>query len=324
MLQRKIDLTTTINYFSGTGNSLKIARMLAHELEECVLIPMVRLWRLERIIAPEGNVGFVFPMYSYGLPDIVERFVKKIEFRSTDYIFAVVTRGGAQGCALQKIEDILLERSRYLNSGYYVDMPSNYIPFNDVVPKEKQKKIFASAEKKMKKIVKTIRAQRTKGDKDKMLVRKFAQGNNRTFLEHVNMKDENFQVDRNCISCGFCARICPVDNIIMVNGGPIWQHHCQSCLACLHFCPKESIQYSKKTIGKKRYHHPDVTFKDIESQKQKVIAKKIAAKKIAVKKKVPKSGESRKPREKEPPAGDLGERELEKAREQTEEEPAVT
>ena len=277
-------MTTTIYYFSGTGNSLKIARMLAGELEECELIPMARLWKLERITAPEGTIGFVFPMYSYGLPDIVEKFVQRIELERSDYIFTVVTRGGAQGCALQKIEDILLEKLRYLNSGYYVDMPSNYILFNDIIPKDKQKKVFASAEKKVKKIVRTIRAKRTKGEKDKMLVRKFAQGNNKTFLEHVNLEDENFNVDKNCILCGFCALICPVDNIIMVAGKPVWQHHCQSCFACLHFCPKEAIQYRKKTIGRKRYHHPDITFKDIESQKQKVIAKKIVAKKIVGKK----------------------------------------
>ena len=322
--QRKIDLTTTVYYFSGTGNSLKIARMLSSELEECELIPMVRLWKLERILAPEGSIGFVFPMYSYGLPDLVERFVKKIEFERSDYIFTVVTRGGAQGCALQKIEDLLLEKSRYLNSGYYVDMPSNYIPFNDVVPKEKQKKIFATAEKKMKKIVMTIKAKRTKGEKDKMLLRKFAQGNNRTFIEHVNLTDENFLVDRNCGSCGFCARICPVDNIIMVNGFPSWQHHCQSCLACLHFCFKGAIQYKKKTIGKKRYHHPDVTFKDIESQKQKITAKKIVAKKkvskIPIKQKPP-TGKSS---VKKLPTGEMRKEEWGESGQQTEEETAIT
>jgi len=276
-------VTTTIYYFSGTGNSLNVARMLSRELEDCDLIPMARLWKIERIIAPRGSVGFAFPMYFYGLPDIVERFVRKIELYQADYIFTVVTRGGAQGCSLQRIEDLLLEKTRHLNSGFYIDMPSNYILFHDVTTKDKHRKLFAHAEKKIQKIAKVIKAKRTKGEKDKLLLKKVALSSNRSFLDEVNARDEHFYADQNCISCGFCAKVCPVENILMVNGFPVWQHHCQHCLACMHFCPKESIQYKRKTIGRKRYHHPDVTFRDIESQNWQLTAKKIPAKKVPVK-----------------------------------------
>lgn len=273
-------MTTTIYYFSGSGNSLKIARSLAKELGACELIPMARLWRLDRIIVPQGSVGFAFPMYYYGLPDIVGKFVSRLDLTKAEYIFTVVTTGGASGCSLQKIDDILGGKGRKLDVGFYVDMPSNYIPLHDMITKEKQQKLFTSAEKKVKKIAKTIMFRKTKGERDKPIVRKIAYGNNRTFLDEVNMKDTAFDVDRNCISCGFCARVCPVDNIQMVGGLPQWQHHCQHCLACLHFCPKECIQYTRKTVGRKRYHHPDITFKDIESQKWKVAARKIKVKNL--------------------------------------------
>jgi formate hydrogenlyase subunit 6/NADH:ubiquinone oxidoreductase subunit I len=284
-------LPTTIYYFSGSGNSLAVSRSLSRELEDSELVPMARLWKLDRIVSPAGTIGFVFPMYFYGLPDIVERFLTKIELDRADYLFAVVTRAGAAGCSLQKTEDILSatcsdhgkgskrKGSNGLDAGFYVDMPSNYTPIREALPKEKQEKIFKAAEKKITKIARTIRQKRVKGEKDKPLVRKVAMGNNETFLEEVHRKDEDFHVDRTCISCGFCARICPVDNILMVAGRPQWQHHCQHCLACLHFCPKESIQFTRKTVGRKRYHHPDVTFKDIESQKWKVVSKKIHTKK---------------------------------------------
>lgn len=48
---------------------------------------------------------------------------------------------------------------------------------------------------------------------------------------------------------------------------------CNGCFVCLSFCPKESIQvrsqwYSKSyTEQNGRYHHPQVTAKEIAAQK---------------------------------------------------------
>ena len=44
---------------------------------------------------------------------------------------------------------------------------------------------------------------------------------------------------------------------------PVWNNQCQQCYACLHWCHKESIQAGKKTVGIKRYHHPNIMVKDI-------------------------------------------------------------
>jgi MinD superfamily P-loop ATPase len=34
-------------------------------------------------------------------------------------------------------------------------------------------------------------------------------------------------------------------------------------MACLQWCPVEAIQYGKKTIGRKRYHHPSIAVADM-------------------------------------------------------------
>jgi Fe-S-cluster-containing hydrogenase component 2 len=62
--------------------------------------------------------------------------------------------------------------------------------------------------------------------------------------------------------------VCPVNNIIIVDGKPHWQHRCQQCLACLHYCPEIAIQYGDKTLKKGRYHHPEVSAKDLINQKK--------------------------------------------------------
>ena len=86
------------------------------------------------------------------------------------------------------------------------------------------------------------------------------------FCRKVNNGDKNFYVDERCNYCEICKEVCPVKNIKIVDGKPQWQHKCQRCLACIHFCPQKSIQYGKKTVKRKRYHHPEIKVNDIINQ----------------------------------------------------------
>ena len=72
-----------IYYFSGTGNSLHVARELQKRIPESKLIPMVSLLN-EDIIETKGEtIGFVFPVYLSSTPAPVRRFLKKINLKPT-------------------------------------------------------------------------------------------------------------------------------------------------------------------------------------------------------------------------------------------------
>ena len=74
--------------------------------------------------------------------------------------------------------------------------------------------------------------------------------------------DKQFWVTDRCNSCGICVKVCPVNNINLIEGKPVWQHKCEHCLGCLQWCPKEAIQFGKSTAKRKRYHHPDIKVQD--------------------------------------------------------------
>ena len=74
--------------------------------------------------------------------------------------------------------------------------------------------------------------------------------------------DKSFFVDENCISCGLCEKICPVQNIRLKNDKPTWTHNCEMCFRCLNYCPKDAIQFGKSTIEKKRYKNPFIKVSD--------------------------------------------------------------
>ncbi len=76
-------------------------------------------------------------------------------------------------------------------------------------------------------------------------------------MQTLRMKDLKFWVNENCNSCKFCEKICPVKNIEF-NTAPVWKHNCERCTACIQYCPKEAIQWTNKTINRKRYRNPNV------------------------------------------------------------------
>ena len=85
----------------------------------------------------------------------------------------------------------------------------------------------------------------------------------RKTLPNVAKMDKSFFADEKCTACGICAKLCPSRNIVITEGKPVWQHRCEQCFACLQWCPEEAIQYGKNTKNKKRYHHPEISLKDI-------------------------------------------------------------
>ncbi len=95
-------------------------------------------------------------------------------------------------------------------------------------------------------------------------------GTYKSFIEKVNTEDENYYTDEKCNGCGICQKICPVDNIKLVNDKPEWQHKCQQCLCCLHYCPQKAIQFGEYTPGRERYNHPHIKVKELINQKQVV------------------------------------------------------
>jgi MinD superfamily P-loop ATPase len=70
-------------------------------------------------------------------------------------------------------------------------------------------------------------------------------------------------VGESCNGCELCRKVCQVDNIRIEDGRPVWQHHCEQCLACIQWCPQEAIQVGTKTIGRTRYHHPEIKATDL-------------------------------------------------------------
>ncbi len=257
-------MNTIIYYFSGTGNSLKVAEDISKKLGNTELVSIQSV--INKQINPSSDfIGFVFPVYAYGLPLIVSRFLEKLMVVDKNkYFFAVATCREKKGGSILQIKNELKVKGLKLSAGFVVYMPGNAINSYEADSTDIQKDKFRLFEKKSDEIVSIIRNKEEKVEQITFIERVFQF----TILYNIasnlfNKWDKRFWIDNNCNGCGICRRICPVMNIVMEDKKPVWLHKCEQCFACLNWCPRASIQCTKKTVGRKRYHNPYVKLKDL-------------------------------------------------------------
>ena len=114
-----------IYYFSGTGNSLHVAKELKKRIPDAKLIPMISLLNKDIIKTNTEIIGFVFPLYLLTVPAPVRKFLRKLELKSAEYIFTIITRIGTFSLAKTCIENILKKKDKNLDSFFLLNMGNN-------------------------------------------------------------------------------------------------------------------------------------------------------------------------------------------------------
>ena len=149
-------------YFSGTGNSKWIATQLSFRLQEKLyFIPdLLRKQTFDFILNNDERIGFVFPVYSWSLPDIVSSFIKKLSLQNyrCQYCFFVCSCGDDIGLTKNIFIKMMASKGWRCHAGFSVIMPNNYVllPGFDVDDKSLAQKKLVNAIGKLDKIVATL------------------------------------------------------------------------------------------------------------------------------------------------------------------------
>ncbi|SDN50781.1 EFR1 family ferrodoxin [Acetanaerobacterium elongatum] len=251
-------MKNAIFYFSGTGNSLQVATDIAEKIGECEVLNLAKYNTNNEITAE--RVGLVFPVYFWGIPNIIARFLSEIKLAGNPYLFAVVTCGNTVGASLVQVNELLRAKNFKLHSGFMIKMPENYIVKYDAGSKEKQQKRFDDEALQVSAISKVVlnKIEQPLAKSKYLIDTLFGKPVNRSAAKDFPTNDINFRVNALCTGCGKCERICSVGNITMINNKPTWNHHCELCLGCLQNCPVEAINYGNKTQKRTRYTNPHV------------------------------------------------------------------
>ena len=243
-----------IYYFSGTGNSAWVARMLADATAdrcEDMSTYLKNGWHPPPLV-PGERLGLVFPVHAWRPPRVVLDFINQLPPPSEEsYVFAVCTMGGFAGNTFAFLRQFIR-----LDSCYSVLMPENYILLAGRESDAQIKHKISAAKALIPEIAASILAGKKAFLVKRGLLPSFFTGCiGALFNWRVN--DRKFHTTAKCNGCGTCAGLCPLSNISLDNGQPRWQGNCIHCMACLQRCPQQAIEYGKITLSRKRYVFPD-------------------------------------------------------------------
>jgi ferredoxin/flavodoxin len=306
-------MNAEVYYFSGTGNSLAVARDVVGRIGGS-LISIPSTANMECINSNADTIGIVFPVYhatfgESGIPNVVRRFIEKLGDIGSKYIFAICTHSGMPAFTIRNLSDMISRRGGELSAGFTVRMGVPYPGIAKLKHALLKKELTVDIEKDGKErkelyelweiklnviedhVVNRRKARLEAPGKATRIIlapffalqkraamsryRGLSNSRNGSFQKLTMLADRSFNVDEKCNGCGACRRVCPVRNIEIVDKKPVWQNRCENCFACFQWCPQEAINGAIVEY-EKRYHHPDARISDFISEQEVLLPQRVA------------------------------------------------
>lgn len=256
----------SIVYFSGTGNTARIAEEIAKRLEgfghEVEAKPVEK-------VDPESlkgkAIGLGFPSYGLCYPSILEPFLQSLP-RAKEPVPAFVfsTHAWASGDSLVCAAEKLLEKNIMAVARESFKAPSNGAAtffHKEHIMYRKMVKFEPGLRRKLDSFAAKV-DEAFKRFQEKPFVdigkKKWYNEILGFFARHVMERRlyRDFKVDKKrCIGCGRCVNQCPDDNLVMKDGKAefIRGNDCLRCMRCISICPVDAILFGERTRDKERY-----------------------------------------------------------------------
>ena len=244
-----------ILYFSGTGNSKYVAKRITDALGDALVNLNDRIKASDTSLVETGErVIIVTPTYAWRIPHIVRDWLLKTELHGAKQAWFVMTCGSEIGNANKYNRDLCAEKAISCMGTAQIVMPENYIAMFKAPQADEARKIVAQAEPSIDRAIAAIQRNQPFAPTRNNLYDRFMSGPVNPIFYRFFVKADAFTVSSACIGCGQCVKRCPMNNVTLKDGKPVWGKNCTHCMACICYCPKEAIEYGKKSVGQPRYH----------------------------------------------------------------------
>lgn len=243
-----------IIYFTGTGNSRYVAEALADRLDDETVSAneLIKAGQKGTFTSSKPYV-FVFPVYVSNIAKPFADFLRNSDFSGNNKAYFIATAAAAAGTSANEGMNICKVKGLQYCGTELVRMPQNYIIYFKMTEPEECDRRIAEALKKTEDFAHIIKSENNFSLKKESA---FSHGLTR-WVEKLYYgfftTTKQFYAKDDCINCGICEKRCPINNIIMKDGKPVWKDKCYHCVSCINSCPKKSIEFGKHTSDKPRY-----------------------------------------------------------------------
>lgn len=232
--------------FSGTGNTQKIADLYKNEFEMNSIHTDIVEIKGDSTAIPDDidkydKVGIAYPIHAFNAPLIVLNFAKKLPKVTLKPLFIIKTSGEPlklNNISSIKLKRIMRRKGYALYNEYHYVMPYNMVfrHGDDMVYK-----MWHTA----KALVPVDARKILQNTSQKLSYVPFGGFIAALFrIEHTAMKVNGrfFKVDYSkCVKCGRCEKVCPENNIKIVDGRIKFGGKCTCCVRCSFGCPVNAI-----------------------------------------------------------------------------------
>ena len=244
-----------ILYFSGTGNSKYVAKRIADALGDEIVNLNDRIKASDTSLVETGErVIIVTPTYAWRIPRVVRDWLLKTELRGARLAWFVMTCGSEIGNADQYNRELCAEKGLACMGTAQIVMPENYIAMFSAPQADKARQIVAQAEPSIDRAIAAIQANQPFAPTREQPLRPLHERPSQSdFLQMFRQSERLYRVKR-LHRLRSCVKRCPMNNVAIKDGKPVWGKACTHCMACICYCPVSAIEYGKKSVGQPRYH----------------------------------------------------------------------
>lgn len=255
-----ISNTIDLYYFTGTGNTLLVARRMVEVFEQNGRI--VNLHRIENsdpsAVDLSHVIGLAFPVAAQSTFPLVWDFARTLPDADGTKIFMVDTVSIFSGAIVGPLKRVLVKKGYRPIGAKEITMPGNWFPGK--VNKDRNQRTVARGLERASVYAGRLVDGTSHWLRVPVLSDAFYWLNSRPIVwRKLAEIGEKYRVDREaCNGCGYCEKLCPVGNI-GYDEYPSFGPACQQCMRCIAFCPREAISVP----GKKYELYRAVKIKDL-------------------------------------------------------------
>lgn len=246
-----------ILYFSGTGNSEYVAQKLGRAIDDEVLnlFEAIRSDDFSELRSQRPWV-VVAPTYAWRIPRLLQRWLERTHLAGSAEFYFAMTCGGSIGNAGQYLAEFCAQKGMNYRGCMEIAMPENYLALFTTPTREEALRAIEKADRVIESAARLLKGGEDLPAPEVSFGDRVNSGLVNRLFYPLFVHAKKFYATGDCISCGRCVDVCPLGNVRLAGGKPVWGDRCTHCMACICRCPKEAIEYGRHSRGLPRYTCP--------------------------------------------------------------------